>query len=213
MIFRKCYKLVTILLLMPAIALCLFLPFLPVNVPTHFGFSGTADLNGSKWELLLIAGVCLLILYLALSMRKKDIKTDIEKKALITYVCVSIVLNIIGFGMIYAGHRGIDTFIPMRLIELIPFLIGVVVIVLGVLMFFTKPNFFLGVRTNATLSNEDLWIRTNQISSYIIVLAGGGILLSTILARIHVYNCIVAILILASAVSLAVSIRISKNKK
>jgi uncharacterized membrane protein len=61
---------------------------------------------------------------------------------------------------------------PIPIVRVVPFVIGTLFIVLGNLLPRFRSNFFLGIRTPWTLSNERVWARTHRVGGYVMVVAG-----------------------------------------
>jgi uncharacterized membrane protein len=59
--------------------------------------------------------------------------------------------------------------------------IGVMFVVLGNYMPKVRSNWFVGVRTPWTLSNDEVWYRTHRLTGKVMVIAGLGLLLSALL--------------------------------
>lgn len=61
---------------------------------------------------------------------------------------------------------------PVSMNRVAPALVGMLLIVLGNALPRARPNWWFGIRTPWTLSNDRVWIRTHRVGGYLIVLAG-----------------------------------------
>lgn len=80
---------------------------------------------------------------------------------------------IIGFMLLIYGVTGLANLgynLPIGIV--IPLIIGVLFIIMGQQMPGIKPNWFLGIRTPWTLSNENVWNKTHQVGGRLFVLLG-----------------------------------------
>ncbi len=64
------------------------------------------------------------------------------------------------------------------------FTVSVIMIVGGVLMRFSPPNKFFGLRTPATFSNPEIWKKANKLIGKLLAAAGLFMLIITLVARI-----------------------------
>ena len=62
--------------------------------------------------------------------------------------------------------------------RIVPMMLGVTMISIGNLLPRTRPNLAIGIRTQRTLSDRQLWIRTHRSVGYIVVACGVAIVLS-----------------------------------
>jgi uncharacterized membrane protein len=61
---------------------------------------------------------------------------------------------------------------PFAITRLLPVLLGVMFIVIGNVLPQARPNWFFGIRTPWTLSNDRVWQRTHRIAGYLFVACG-----------------------------------------
>lgn len=64
--------------------------------------------------------------------------------------------------------------------QIVPLMLGVMMISIGNLLPRTRPNLAIGIRTHRTLSDRALWVRTHRSAGYLVVACGGVIVLSAI---------------------------------
>lgn len=57
-------------------------------------------------------------------------------------------------------------------VNLVPIIIGVIMIVLGAIMPFTKSNMYLGIRTKQSMNDENTW-KTSQRFGGVLFIIGG----------------------------------------
>lgn len=137
--------------------------FLPKTIPTHFNIEGAIDRYGSRNEvfinlatMVVFIGVDVLV-YFAVK-RIKDLKTVVIGHVLIALVQVGYIVFII---VVYAKYlNAIPSFVTC--------IAAAIILCLSVGMHpkLIKQNYFLGVRTKATLSSTEVWNKTNALCSY-----------------------------------------------
>jgi uncharacterized membrane protein len=174
-------------------------PNLPEQVPTHWNFNG--EINGYSTKLsamLLQIAIMVLLYFSALFMpnidpRKANYQYFIKgyKTIYNSLLAIFFVLNIL---MIM---NGLDHDIPMSAVGTL--VIGVIFIILGNFLPQIRSNFFIGVRTPWTLSNDEIWRKTHRFMGKIFFAAGIILILATFFSgtwkQIMVIGIIVVVII------------------
>ena len=143
---------------------------LPDQIPIHFDYRWEVDGYGPRSMALLLGilpfGMCILMDVLPKidpkwNQRKQD---KIYEK--LTYVLVFMFIFLNWVTLLLATGLKINVRVFASLI------LGLMFIVLGNYMPKIKPNYFMGVKTPWTLSNDVTWRKTHRVSGYIFVLYG-----------------------------------------
>jgi uncharacterized membrane protein len=146
-------------------------PRLPDIIPTHWNASGQIDGMGSRNLVFVLGSIPLLLYILMIFLPKMDPRKEnfeVHKKAYgITIIAIMLVMIALHWITIYAalGYH-VDVGILVRV------MIGILFIVMGNYMGQIRPNYFFGIRTPWTLSNEQVWQKTHRMGSYAFVIAG-----------------------------------------
>lgn len=164
------------------------LPFLPETVPVHFDAAWNPDRWGSRWELVLLPAVLLLLAAawqpLLRSFEKKAAGAEDDKlrasaqtnrKAIgISGVSLAAMLTLVQAWLLYQVYRaasGGET--TGDALSRLPFiLMGILFIVLGNIMPKTRRNGFIGFRMSWSMYNDETWRRTHRFAGYVLVIAG-----------------------------------------
>ena len=178
-------KLFQILVIAHAVLLFVAILLLPREiVPVHWGISGEVDRYGSKWTLMFLAVVPLLVqwtrrAYYASALATENMKKNrqIEEG---TITAVTLLLIVVSWG-VYA-----ITAMDMQNIGMVA--PGVLVMLIGALLVFVsnkmstvKQNYFYGVKVPWTLKDETVWKRTHRLAAYtgviggLLTMLGGGL--------------------------------------
>lgn len=172
--------LIWILALAPAAAFTLLYGSLPDQVPLHWGLDGAVRYGG-RGELLLM---CLLSPLMAVLFRGLP-KIDPRKKNYARFqghydvLCVAILLFLAAMnGVVLTESLRPGTVTVWRLITVGA---GLLFAVLGNLMPKVKSNFFVGVKTPWTLSDPDVWNRTNRLGGILFFVLGLTLVLTGLL--------------------------------
>lgn len=135
---------------------------IPQTVPMHFGIDGEPDGWGAKETLFILPGVnifiYLLLFYLpAFDPKRKDKpfpEGSFYKIRLATTAFLSIICGFITYVSITGSKVSMHW---------LPALIFLLLALLGNFMINIKPNWFIGIRTPWTLSNDNVWRKTHQV--------------------------------------------------
>ncbi len=156
-------------------------PFLPEEIPFHFGPTGEVDRYGGTWTIFLIPAVIVFLIVAAELFRFADPKKQSYDKFSKQYYRVHFLASLLFILMeiyIIAVSVGIEV---MNINHLIPAVIGMLFLVIGNSMPKFKHNYFCGIRTCYTLTNEDVWFMTHRFAGKLWFLGGFGMILTVFL--------------------------------
>ncbi|MGF9963713.1 SdpI family protein [Bacillus rhizoplanae] len=146
-------------------------PHLPNTIATHWS-GGTADGYSSKLNgMLLMVGI-MIGTYILLNVvpnidpKKENYKKFSKSFTMITYSILFVLF--IGNIDIIATGLGYD----LRINRFSELLVGILFLVIGNYLPQCKPNFFVGIRTPWTLSNEEVWRKTHRFGGKVFIVLG-----------------------------------------
>lgn len=145
--------------------------FLPDTIPVHWNIQWEVDGFGSRYLFLVFALLPIIIYYGMLITKKIDPqKVKIEKRGK-TYDLMRRILSIF-FILLYVFFYCLILYPDTKLQNLLFLIFGFLFIATG--NYFPKmpQNFFLGVKTAWTLSDEYVWKKTHQFAGYVFVFGG-----------------------------------------
>lgn len=211
---KNLYRAVFILVALNLAIAAAFLALMPDQVPVHFGANGDANRIGSKYEHLWFPALALVFgLGLAFTAKRSDerdggklLKADIALLALLLVFSIYVYANAFPDG---ASPFSADLFNVSRGGALIA---GIAFIVCGNVMPKSDRNGSFGVRTPWSLSNDEVWRKSQRFGGYAMIAAGaltliGGLALPTDL----VMPAMVAIVLAAAAASIAATYAYYRN--
>ena len=180
-------------------------PRLPATMPTHWDISGHVDGYSSRtWGASFMP--LLLILFLAMLRWLPTIDPRGENYARFSgaFEAIIIMIMLFAFGaqmVLLAAALGQ----PVDIGRLAPAGIGLLLLGIGNLLPRAKPNWFLGIRTPWTLSNDRVWEKTHRIGGYLFVAGGALIVLAAIVAPSWAFSLMIAVCASAAVFLLAYS--------
>lgn len=89
-------------------------------------------------------------------------------------VAAILALLLVVHGCVLAAGLGVAVPIP----TVVPLAVGALLIIIGNLLPRARPNWFFGIRTPWTLSNDRVWSRTHRLGGRLMVVAGIVVALS-----------------------------------
>ena len=209
---KKLYSALYAVLLICVIGTVIFLILSPDRIPVHYNFAGEVDRIGSKYENLIWPGFAIgmgvFFLLMARIPRKKGEKTN-EKVLMIAGVCTLVFFTLLGFYFMLKALRydpqaasqvsydDVNRFVSIG--------IGALLVVLGNIMPKMRRNALFGLRTKWSMSNDNVWQKSQRFGGIASVIAGffmiilalfvpgiWNVLVMTIVIVIWLILCIVA---------------------
>ncbi|ABX40567.1 SdpI family protein [Lachnoclostridium phytofermentans] len=174
------YKLWLIAIIALLIAIIAY-PFLPAEIPFHFGANGEVDQYGGPWTIFLMPAIIIILIVLAELLRIIDPKRQSYAKFSRHYYGVYFLISLLFMFLeiyIIAMSFGIEV---MNINHLMPAIIGILFLALGNSMPKFKHNYFCGIRTCYTLANEDVWFMTHRFAGKLWFLGGFCMILTILL--------------------------------
>lgn len=177
----------------------------PERVPTHWGLSGQPDAYGPRafaafFFPAMIVGIYLLLSFVPRLDPKRERYAEFSK----------------AYGVIKAGIVGFMTYIyaltglagmgyPVRIDVAVPFMVGLLFVLIGNYFGKVRNNWFVGIRTPWTLSSEVVWNRTHRFGGMVFVLAGILIAASSFLAPVPKFAIFIASVVVMVVAPMAYS--------
>jgi uncharacterized membrane protein len=172
-------------------------PSLPDRIAVHWGVSGEADGYGSKFMgLFMLPLVTLLLLPMMHLLPRIDPAKGIEKFQegydWFVFGFVAFMSTIHELGILWnLGHR-------FDMTRIITPAIGALFFGIGYLMDKIKFNWFVGIRTPWTLSNEEVWEKTHRIGGKVFKACGLLAVLGILFEGVYALVLILAPILVAT---------------
>lgn len=183
-------KLFYFLMFLPLFMVLVLLPFLPDQIPAHYGIDGEVDRWGSKYETFIFPAITVIFGFIILLITKyasKQEKSRGNNKKIGINLGIMLLLffNILFFYFLYADFNRVENLstMPINIQQLSFILLGVIIIILGIMMPKLEMNSMIGLRTSWSMKNEITWKKSQQFGgkSFIIV----GLLMMMINLLVH----------------------------
>ncbi len=153
--------------------------FMPDTVPVHFDVNNNVDRWGSKYELLILPIIVLVIgivfLLVSKHVNKKE-ENGNNNFNVLTTVSIAILglFNVLTFFTLYIAFMGIQDLDTTKIdmFSILTFSFGIVFIIIGNVLPKAKMNHFLGVRTKWSMSSEEAWKKSQRFGGYAFIITG-----------------------------------------
>lgn len=168
-------------ILLAALASALAYGRLPDRVPTHWNLAGEPDDWGSRlFGVGLMPLVMLAVAVLVPVIPRLDPRRANYEKFWPTYM---LVMNLVLAFMLFMHLLVISSMLGsgVRIERVMPFVLGVFLVVLGNVLPRTRSNWLFGIRTPWTLSSDRVWERTHRVGGYLMFGAGVLIIVASLL--------------------------------
>jgi len=192
---KKSEVAILIVILFSSIIGIYFYPRMPENMASHWNEKG--EVNGYMpkiWGLFLVPIISFVLFLLFVAIPKIDpLKKNIEKfrKYFDTFMLLIILFLFYVYLLTIFWNLGLRfNFFPV----LVP-VFSFIIYYSGVLIENSKRNWFIGVRTPWTLSNDEVWNKTNKLGGKLFKIAAIFALIGIIFGNYAIYFVISPIII------------------
>lgn len=178
---------------------------LPERMPMHWGLNGEVNRYGSRVEAaFLLPGVMVVVWLLLRFLPRIDPRRANYAKFSDTY---DLLVNslVVLFAVMHMALLGTALGWHISMQRLAPTLVGLQFLILGNALPRARPNWWFGIRTPWTLSNDRVWMRTHRVGGYLLAGAGVVLLIAAALPSIWTFALGTAAVVLAAFGSLIYS--------
>lgn len=173
MTLRRSYLVAAALVALSALASVLAYPEMPARMATHWNAAGEVDGQMPKlYALALLPGLSAALLGLFALLPRIDPRGENVARFREQYDTFLVVLTaFLAYIhlLVLAANAGYE----FGMIQALSPAVGALVYYVGVLSEHAEPNWFVGIRTPWTLSDERVWKRTHERAAPLFKLAGG----------------------------------------
>lgn len=172
-----------VLMFLPLAVTLAALPFLPDQIPAHYGVDNQVTRWGSKYEtlilpvIIIIFGLFMLAITNYTAKNEKDGKNN-EKVCILTTIVSLVIFNIMTLFFLYTDFNKIeDLSLVSPDFERLTFgLWGIFMIIIGNVMPKLRMNCLIGLRTKWSMKNEASW-KKSQLCGGVSFIIGGIIII------------------------------------
>jgi len=166
------------------IASAIAYPRLPETVPSHWNLQGQVNGWQPRGRAAFLMPIVLLVLWGVMrGLPAIDPRRANYAKFQPTYdFVVNAVLTVLA--LIHLAVIGAALGAPISIHRLVPIAFGVMLIAVGNQLPRARPNWWFGIRTPWTLSNDRVWERTHRVGGYLMTAAGAAIIIGALVTKL-----------------------------
>ncbi len=179
-------------------------PFLPAMVPSHWNAAGQIDAYAPKLRMVLLfpllsIGIYVLLRVLLAASPRLGNQSPRANRNIINFIFAGVFLFML---VIQLATTAVALHVAIDVSLIVSLAVSVLFIFMGNYMGKLRRNFWAGIRTPWTLTNETVWERTHRFGGWVFVIGGlVNVVLSFIPAmRFYSLLAIVLIMVLSSTV-------------
>jgi len=167
---RKWYP--AVLIVVTAILSAVAYPRLPATVPSHWNIHGQVNSWQSRERAAFFVPILLLVVWAAMrGLPKIDPRRANYAKFQPTYdFVIAAVLTMVA--LVHLAVLAYALGLPILIHRIAPVLLGLMLIAIGNQLPRARSNWWFGIRTPWTLSNDRVWERTHRVGGYLMTVAG-----------------------------------------
>jgi len=202
-----------LLVLVYVVASFYFYANFPARVITHWGFDGepngwSSPVFAAFFFPALILGIYLMFLALPLLDPKKDRYAEFSG----TYHLLKVIFVLFFVGIYFlASLANLGYAIPIGTV--VPFLVGLLFIVIGNYMGKLKRNWYIGIKTPWTLSSDVVWNKSHRLGGKMFMLAGVLMMIDGFVARALQLPLLIALISMVAIVPIVYSYIVYRKEK
>lgn len=208
-----------ILMLLPLAVSLIALPFLPSQIPAHYGADNQVTRWGSKYEALLLPLLTILFGLFMMLMARYAAKQEKsggsnEKAVVITGLCSLLLFNLMNFYFLYTDFHQVENLseVPVDLFSLVFLCLGIFLILCGALMPRLKNNSIIGLRTGWSRKNDITWEKSQKFGGVTFIISGFCMIAASLLTNgTACFLWSMAILLADTVISVWYTYRIAKR--
>ncbi len=192
---KKSYLIISIIILTSLATGFYFYPQVPDKMASHWNAKGEVDGYMSKfWGVFLMPIIILAMFLLFLLVPKIDpLKANIEKFR--KYFDIFIIFISLFLLYIYLLTLFWNKGMRFDMGQVMMPAVGLLIFYCGVLISKAKRNWFIGIRTPWTLSNDTVWEKTHRLGGKLFKISGIVILLGILLKNLMIWFVLIPVIV------------------
>lgn len=208
------------LMFLPLVSVLIALQFLPEQIPAHYDFSNHVTRWGSKYEMLIVPVVTVLLGYFFQGMAKISAKQEEsgnnnEKVCIVAGIVTLLIFNAMTGYALYTGFNRIEnlSFHTFDVNQLLFGILGVAMIIIGNIMPKLRMNAVAGLRTKWSMKNETTWKKSQRFGGISYMIGGAVIIGICFFAEgMSCFLLTMAVIMILLAIDVFYTYRIAKIK-
>lgn len=195
------------------------LPFLPDQIPAHYGFDNQVTRWGSKYEALLLPILTIVLGLFLLAMARYAAKHEESGKnnenvCLITGIVSLALFNLMTAYFLYTDFHKVENLseAAFDVNQLIFGFFGLCMLIIGNVMPKLRMNSMIGLRTSWSMKNEQTWKKSQRFGGISSIISGILMILASLMTRgLRCFMLCMGILVICLIVDVIYTRQIAKK--
>lgn len=208
-----------ILMFLPLAVVLVALPFLPDQIPAHYGFDNQVTRWGSKYEALLLPILTIVLGLFLLAMARYAAKHEESGKnnenvCLITGIVSLALFNLMTAYFLYTDFHKVENLseAAFDVNQLIFGFFGLCMLIIGNVMPKLRMNSMIGLRTSWSMKNEQTWKKSQRFGGISSIISGILMILASLMTRgLRCFMLCMGILVICLIVDVIYTRQIAKK--
>ena len=208
-----------ILMFLPLAVVLVALPFLPDQIPAHYGFDNQVTRWGSKYEALLFPILTIVFGLFLLAMTRYAAKHEESGKnnenvCLITGIVSLALFNLMTAYFLYTDFHKVENLseAAFDVNQLIFGFFGLCMLIIGNVMPKLRMNSMIGLRTSWSMKNEQTWKKSQRFGGISSIISGILMILASLMTRgLRCFMLCMGILVICLIVDVIYTRQITKK--
>lgn len=204
---------------LPLAVVLVALPFLPDQIPAHYGFDNQVTRWGSKYEALLLPILTIVLGLFLLAMARYAAKHEESGKnnenvCLITGIVSLALFNLMTAYFLYTDFHKVENLseAAFDVNQLIFGFFGLCMLIIGNVMPKLRMNSMIGLRTSWSMKNEQTWKKSQRFGGISCVISGILMILASLMTRgLRCFMLCMGILVICLIVDVIYTRQIAKK--
>lgn len=206
------------LMFIPLVSVLIALQFLPEQIPAHYGFNNQVTRWGSKYEMLIVSIVTVMLGYFfqgiaKLAAKHEESGNNNENVCIVSGIATLAIFCVMTGYALYTSFNKIEnlSFNTFDANQLLFGILGIAMIIIGNIMPKLRMNSVAGLKTKWSMKNEATWKKSQHFGGISYIIGGAAAIVICFFAEgMYCFLLTMAIIMVLLAVDVFYTYRIAK---
>ena len=207
------------LMFIPLVSVLIALQFLPEQIPAHYGFNNQVTRWGSKYEMLIVPIVTVMLGYFfqgiaKLAAKHEESGNNNENVCIVSGIATLAIFCVMTGYALYTSVNKIENlaFNTFDANQLLFGILGIAMIIIGKIMPKLRMNSVVGLKTKWSMKNEATWKKSQHFGGISYIIGGAAVIVICFFAEgMYCFLLTMAIVMILLAVDVFYTYRIAKD--
>ena len=207
------------LMFIPLVSVLIALQFLPEQIPAHYGFNNQVTRWGSKYEMLIVPIVTVMLGYFfqgiaKLAAKHEESGNNNENVCIVSGIATLAIFCVMTGYALYTCFNKIENlaFNTFDANQLLFGILGIAMIIIGNIMPKLRMNSVVGLKTKWSMKNEATWKKSQYFGGISYIIGGAVVIVICFFVEgMHCFLLAMAIIMILLAIDVFYTYMIAKD--